>query len=171
MKINPKNENKMKKLVIIFIVLSVSTCGLYAQDKTVKGRVIDKYLEAILVFIMINDTVKVGETDLNGFFQIEIPVSEKKILLAALGAEETVIELADTCDEVEVVMLGRANYDFMTFKKIDRLRIKEIKKLPELHKKAFEKGLFKTDKACYTQEFFLYSGSYHTHEDKPKKRK
>jgi hypothetical protein len=31
--------------------------------------------------------------------------------------------------------------------------MKRFKKLPELHKEAFEKGIFKTDKACYTREF------------------
>ena len=154
MNIDHKNDNYMNKL-IIFIVLSVSTCGLYAQNKTIKGRVIDDLSFETLPYvpIMINDTVAVGRTDLNGFFQIEIPVSVKKILLSYVGIEETVIELADTCDEVEVVMLSRAIYDFITPKKVDRLRLKKFKTLPELHKKAFEQGLFKTNKACYTQEF------------------
>ena len=33
------------------------------------------------------------------------------------------------------------------------MRMKEFKKLPAIHKEAFEKGIFKTDSACYTQEF------------------
>lgn len=72
------------------------------------------------------------------------------------GMESTTIELADTCDEVELVMMFSRIYDFKTLKKVDRLRKKRIKKLPALHKQAFEKGLFKTDKACYTQKFISY---------------
>ncbi|WP_295715972.1 hypothetical protein [Mucilaginibacter sp.] len=147
----------MKKLLIICIALGVSTNSLYAQNKTIKGRVIDDFLETTPgVLIMINDTVEVGKTDLNGFFQIEIPVSVKKILFNTVGIELASIELVDECDEVEVVMMLRDSYDFIKLKKIDRLRMKRFKQLPELHKEAFEKGIFKTDKACYTQEFIPY---------------
>jgi len=97
---------------------------------------------------MINDTVEVGKTDTNGFFRIEIPVSVKKILFSTVGVELASTELADKCDEVEVVMMLRCTCDFMTLKKADRLRMKRFEKLPELHKKAFVKGIFKTEKAC-----------------------
>lgn len=146
----------MKKLLIICIVL-VSTSSLYSQNKTIKGRVIDDNLETLpYVLITINDTVEVGKTDMNGFFQIETPVSVKKILFRYLGLEAATIELMDKCDEVEVVMMLSGTYDFITLKNVDRLRMKIFKKLPELHKEAFEKGIFKTDKACYTQEFIPY---------------
>jgi len=149
----------MKKLLIILIALNVSIYGLYSQNKTIKGRIIDEDFETLpYMSIVINDTVVVGKTDLNGFFQIEIPDSVKKISLSYLGYEPTAIELADTCDEVEVVMILSSTYDFIPLKKVDKLRMKRFKKLPELHKKSFEKGLFKTNKACYTQAFFLYDG-------------
>ena len=144
----------MKKLLILCLVLGVSTSSLYSQNKTIKGRVIDDNLKTLsYVSIAINDTVQVGRTDLNGFFQIDIPVSVKKLLFRDVGIELASIELVDTCDEVEVVMILHSSYDFMTPRKVDRLRMKRFKKLPELHKEAFEKGLFKTGKACYTQEF------------------
>jgi len=156
MNIDHNKDNEMKKL-IIFIVLSVSTCSLYSQNKTIKGRVIDDNLETLpYVSILINDTVEVGKTDLNGFFQIDIPISVKKLLFSTVGIELASIELVDKCDEVEVVMMLSSTYDFITLKKVDRLRMKRFKKLPELHKEAFEKGIFKTDKACYTQEFIPY---------------
>lgn len=143
----------MKEL-IIFIVFSVSTCSLYSQNKTIKGRVIDDNLETLpYVSILINDTVEVGRTDLNGFFQIDIPISEKKISFMFVGVDPTTIKLVDKCDEVEVVMMLSSTYDFITLKKVDRLRMKRFQKLPELHKEAFEKGIFKTENACYTQEF------------------
>ena len=147
----------MKKLGIIFIILSVSNYSLYSQIKTIKGRTITDQFETMsFVSIMINDTVEVGKTDLNSFFQINIPVSEKKILFRGVGLEPAIIELADTCSDVEVVMILSGTYDFMSLKKVDRLRMKRFKKLPALHKEAFTKCLFKTDKACFTQEFMFY---------------
>ncbi|RTL57616.1 MAG: hypothetical protein EKK37_16430 [Sphingobacteriales bacterium] len=147
----------MKKLLILLFLFNVSTGSLYSQNKTISGRVIAEDLETVpLASIMINDTVQVGRTDLNGFFQIEIPVSVNKLLFLFAGMEPTTIELADTCDEVEVIMMFSRIYDFKTLKKVDRLRMKRFKKLPELHKEAFTKGIFKTDKACYTQEFIPY---------------
>ena len=154
MNIDQKKDNEMKKLLIIFIVLSVSTCSLYSQNKTIKGRVIDDNLETLpYVSIVINDTVEVGKTDINGFFQIEIPVSGGKILFRYVGLESTTIELVDKCDEVEVVMMLSSTYDFITLKKVDRLRMKRFMKLPELHKEAFEKGIFETEYACYNRKF------------------
>ena len=147
----------MKKILIICVVLIVSTSSLYAQNKTIKGRVISEFFEIMpSALIMINDTVSVGKTDLDGFFQIEIPVSVKKISLWCLGLEPARIELTDKCDEAEVVMIASFTYDFMTLSEVDKLRMKRFKKLPELHKEAFAKGLFKTDTACYAQEFRPY---------------
>jgi len=61
------------------MVLYVSLFSLYSQDRTIKGRVITEDLEAMpYTLIVINDTVEVGKSDLNGFFQIVIPVSVKK---------------------------------------------------------------------------------------------
>lgn len=157
MNIDPQKENEMKKVLIIFILLSVSIFSLYSQNKTIKGRVISEDFDFLTgVSIMINDTVEVGRTDLNGFFQIDIPVSEKKISFVFVGLETTTIELIDKCDKIEVIMMYIYTYDFMTLKRAERKREKRYKKLPEIHKQAFEKGIFKTDKACYTQKFIPY---------------
>ncbi len=147
----------MKKLIIIFITIGVSVSSLYSQNKTIKGRVITEDLETVpLASIMINDSVKISRTDLNGFFQIDIPISMNKLLFKSVGNESAAIELADTCNEVEVVMMFSFIYDFKTSKKVDRLRLKRFKQLPALHKEAFTKGLFKTEKACYMQMFVPY---------------
>ena len=144
----------MKKLLILLIFFSFSVESLFAQNKTTKGRVIDDFLEPIPgAFIKINDTVEVDKTDLNGYFQIEIPVSVIKITFMYIGYERANIELTDNCNELEVIMMSSVIYDFITLKKIDRLRMKRFKQLPDLHKKAFEKGIFKTEKPCYKQEF------------------
>ncbi|PYF75076.1 carboxypeptidase-like regulatory domain-containing protein [Pedobacter nutrimenti] len=148
----------MRRLFIICTVLCISTNILYAQSKTIKGRIVDDHLETLAyVSIVINDTVKVGKTDLNGFFQIDVPISVKKISFESVGLDKATIKLADKCNEVEVVMMLRGTYDFITIKRVDNLRRKTFMKLPKLHKEAFEKGIFKTDKACYVQEFTPYS--------------
>lgn len=102
---------------------------------------------------MIDDTIEVGKTDINGFFRIEIPVTVKKLLFGTVGIDLASIELGDKCDEVEVIMMLNSTYDFITLKKVDRLRKKRFKQLPKINKEAFEKGIFKTEKACYIQEF------------------
>lgn len=155
--IDQDKNNEMMKFIIICIVLSVSTCSLYSQSKIIKGRVISNQFDCLIgVSIKINDTVEVGKTDKNGYFQIDIPVSEKKISLNYVGIDETTIELVYKCDEIEVVMMLSGTYDFINLKKVDKIRKKRFKKLPKLHKEAFEKGIFKTDKACYKQEFIPY---------------
>ena len=147
----------MRKFLILFIVFGVSTSSLYSQNKTVKGRVITDQLETMPgVLIMINDTVEVGTTDLDGFFQIEIPASVKKISFRYVGVDPTSIELSEKCDKTEVVMMLTGTDDFMTLKGAERKRKKRYKKLPEIHRKAFENGIFETETACYNREFEPY---------------
>jgi hypothetical protein len=135
-------------------VIGISFCSLYSQTKTIKGRVISEHFETIpQLSIMINDTVEVGRTDATGFFQIDIPISEKKISFAFFGLEPATIELIDKCDKIEVVMMYGVNYGHETLKGAERERKKRYKKLPEIHKLAFEKGMFETEYACYIQEF------------------
>ena len=107
----------MKKLIVFCIVFTVSIFSLHSQNKTIKGRVIAEDFETLPeVSIMIKDTVEVGSTDLDGFFQLDIPVSEEKILFRFIGLEPTTIELVETCDNIEVVMMYSYTYDFITLK-------------------------------------------------------
>ena len=147
----------MRKFLILFIVFSVSTSSLYSQHKTVKGRVITDQLETMPgVLIRINDTIEVGTTDLDGFFQFEIPASVRKISFRYVGVDPTSIELSEECDKTEVIMMLTGTDDFMTLKRAERKRKKRYKKLPEIHRKAFENGIFETAKACFNREFEPY---------------
>lgn len=156
---NRKNtETRMKKLIITLFVFIVSASFVYSQNKTLKGRVITVQGETMPgVSILINDTVEVGKTDLNGFFQIDVSNSAKKLLFVDIGLDPAPIVLFENCDEVEVVMMLTGTFDFISLKKADRLRMKRFKELPEIHKVAFTQGIFKTEKACYTQEFVPFS--------------
>lgn len=148
----------MKISLILCLVFSLSIGGLYSQNKTIKGKVITESLEiSPYASIVINDTVKIGKTDLNGYFQIEIPITLRKLLFMGVGMETASIELVDKCQEIEVVMLSSFTYDFMSLKKVDRRRKKRFKKLTELRREAFEKGIFQTANVCYIQEFIPYS--------------
>ena len=147
----------MRKLLIQLIVFSVSICGVFSQDKTVKGRVIDDNMETLpYVPIVINDTVEVGRTDLDGFFQIEIPATVKRISFKYVGVDPTTIELEEKCDKIEVVMMLTGTNDFMTLKRAERKRKKRYKELPEIHRQAFENGIFETENPCYCREFQTY---------------
>jgi hypothetical protein len=147
----------MKKLSILIFAISILISSLYSQDKTIKGRVIAEDFEILPgVSIMIYDTVEVGRTDLNGFFQIDIPIFEKKILFVFVGMEPTAIELVDECDKIEVVMMRSRIYDFMSLRRVERKRKKRFNNLPEIHKQAFKKGIFETQEGCYIREFESY---------------
>lgn len=144
----------MKGLLFIFLVLNISTCSLYSQNKTIKGRVITNDLETMPgVSIMVNDTVEVGKTDLNGFFKVDIPECEKEISFETVGLYPATIELEGKCDKIEVVMMLSGARESISLKRADRELKKRFKKLPEMHKQAFERNIFETENACYKREF------------------
>jgi len=147
----------MKKLLVIFILICSSTGSIYSQNKTIEGKVVSEFFETLPgVSIMINDTVEVGKTDLDGSFKIVIPDSEKKILFKSLGLEPTTIEIVDKCSKIEIVMMLNCTYDFISLKRAERKRWKRYRRLPEIHEQAFEKGLFETKYACYNREFEVH---------------
>jgi len=109
------------------------------------------------VSIIVNDTVKVGRTDMDGFFEINIATSQDKVLFRFVGLDPTAIGLVGNCDKIEVIMTLSGSYDFMSLNRVERKRKKRYKKLPEVHKEAFEKGIFETECPCFKREFeYLY---------------
>lgn len=130
---------------------------LFGQTRTITGRIISEYLETLpQVSIQHLDSTLIGKTEIDGRFTIEIPDTTNFLHLSFIGFEWTTIRIQIDCDTLEVVMMVDAIYDFMTKRKIDRLRMKRYKKLPEIHKKAFDSGMFITEKACYKQNFKSY---------------
>ncbi|MEO6453754.1 MAG: carboxypeptidase-like regulatory domain-containing protein [Ginsengibacter sp.] len=143
------------KLTFIFIatllLLATTLCG---QTRFIQGRVISQDLEPLPdVHIKNKDTILFGKTDINGRFKIEIPQQTQTLVLSWVGLERTNIKLKNDCDTLEIIMLYAATYDFMSPKKIDRQRLKQFKRLPELHFQAYDKGLFSKDTICYSNEF------------------
>jgi len=147
----------MEKILIKCIIFFISISNLYCQNKTIKGRIIDEHLESMpMVSIFNNYNVELGKTDMNGFFQIEIPICENKLLFRFIGLESLNVQLIDECKNLEIVMILESTYDFITLKKADKLREQRLNKTEKYHKLAFEKGIFETDKACYVQKIIPY---------------
>jgi len=145
------------RILLTFIFISFVTGGLFCQTRTITGRIISEYLEPLpLIYIQDIDTTLIGKTDLDGWFKIEISSSTDSLRLCSLGIEWATIQLTSDCDTLEVVMMYDYIYDFITLRKVDRLRLRRFKKLPEIHKQAFDQGLFKTENPCYKQIFVTY---------------
>lgn len=137
---------------ISFIFCIFSAFG----QKTLKGKTIDQFLESVIgITIFDKDTTKIGQTDLNGYFQIELPKETDTLIFAGVGYEWATITVPKECENLELVLFMASTYDFMSPKKVDRLRKKEFEKLPELHSQAYQKGLFKTEKSCVIRKFEL----------------
>jgi hypothetical protein len=143
------------KITVIFIatllLIDTSVCG---QTRTIQGRVISEDLEPLYsVHIKNKDTVLYGETDINGRFKIEIQQNTEVLFLSWVGLERANIKLKNDCDTLEIIMLYAATYDFMSPKKIDRLRLERFNKLPVLYLQAYDKGLFSKKAICYSNVF------------------
>ena len=148
----------MAKYIFLLLIMAVS-CPVYSQNKMIKGIVVDECdLEPIIdVRIIVNDSNYVGVTDINGRFQIEIPLSVNEISFRALAMEDVNLKLSEKCDNIELIMIGRAHYDFMSYRRINKERRNLYKQLPVLHKNAYEKGIFQTPEPCYTREFIEWT--------------
>ncbi len=145
----------MNKFIILVLTISIS--NLFAQNKTIRGRIIGEDLEALpYCSIYLNGNEVFDKSDKDGYFQIEFPVTVKNIKFGCVGFELANIIFDDNCKEMEVIMISDVNYDFITLKKVDRLRMRMYKKLPKIRKEAYLKGLFKSEKHCYLQEFVPY---------------
>jgi len=105
------------------------------------------------VHIENSDNVLFGKTDMDGQFKISIPQETDSLLFRFVGMEWTDIRLKKDCDTVEVVMMYDVIYDFMTSRKVDRLRKERFDKIPNIHSDAYSKGIFKTNTICYEREF------------------
>ena len=108
---------------------------------------------SIGITIFDKDTTEIGKSDFNGFFKIKLPKENNELIFAGVGYEWATITIPKECNEPEIILLLASTYDFMLPKKVDRLRKKEFETIQELHSKAYQKGLFKTEKPCVIRKF------------------
>ncbi|SNQ45042.1 peptidase associated/transthyretin-like domain-containing protein [Cellulophaga lytica] len=145
----------MKFKTTFFISLFLCFFSVYGQ-RTLTGKTINQFFEsAIGITIFDKDTIKIGQSDLNGYFEIKLPQETDKLIFAGVGYEWATIKVSKKCKNLEIILFMASTYDFMSPKKVDRLRKKGFDKLPELHSQAYQKGLFKTEKSCVIRKFEL----------------
>jgi hypothetical protein len=139
---------------ILLLTFLVSSFSVSAQTRTITGKVIDEYFDNLPgVHIQNSDTIQLGTTDINGEFEIEIPINTDSLLFGFIGMEWTSIKLTPNCDRLEIVMMVYVLYHNKSGKQIDRLRKKRFDNLSKIHSTAFTKGQFVSDKPCYERKF------------------
>ncbi|MDP4117555.1 MAG: carboxypeptidase-like regulatory domain-containing protein [Bacteroidota bacterium] len=141
----------------MILIILFNNLGLNGQTRTITGRVVSEDLEALPdVNIQNSEKLLLAKTDLEGRFKINIQQETDRLIFSWIGMELTEIKLHDKCDTVEVVMMYAGTYDFMTLRKVDRLRKKRFDKLPSLHSDAVINGLFKNNNICYERIFIAH---------------
>jgi hypothetical protein len=141
------------KILLSLIFLSFNIIWVYGQ-RSISGKVIEENLETLPeVRIYNKDTVLIAQTSLEGYFELTVPKETNKLLFGFIGYELAAVSLPDNCEYLEVILLVDVLYHHISNRKIDRLREKEFNKLPLLHQKAFDKGIFKFNEPCYHREF------------------
>lgn len=144
----------MKISTFLLCVFLFSSSGIYGQTRVVYGKILDDYLEIVgFARIQSSDSTILTKTDLQGKFKIEIPLEETKLIISGLGYEWATIELPKDCENLEIILLLSGIYDFMSFRKINRLRKKRFKELTYIRSEAYNKGIFSNMEPCYKQEF------------------
>lgn len=153
-----KKIAKMKIATILIIAVLFLNLNLSGQTRTIIGLLISEDLEPIPgLEIKNSEMVLLGKTEMDGRFKISIPQETDSLLFRYVGMEWTDIRLKKDCDTVEVIIMYDATYDFMTLKKVDRLRKKRFDKLPNLHSEAVKNGLFENNNICYERAFEEYN--------------
>ncbi len=146
------------RILLIISTLVIISLDINGQTRTIHGQIVDEDLQYIPMVSICNlDTVEIAKANIDGQFKFELPLGTKKLLLSFVGMEWTTIELKDGCDTIDVIMMNEWIYDFISLKSADRKRLKRFKKLPELHKLAYEKGIFTTLTPCYDRVFEEYN--------------
>jgi hypothetical protein len=147
----------MKVSILLVLTILILNLNLNGQTRTIIGRVISEDLESLpMLDIRDSNSLLLGKTDMDGRFKITIPQETDSLLFRYLGMEWTDIRLKKECDTVEVVMMYDVIYDFMTSRKIDKLRKNRFDNLPTLHSNAVKNGLFYHDMVCYDRAFEAY---------------
>ncbi len=145
----------MMKHFFSLIMVLLSIYPIYAQNRVIQGKVIDEHKLKPIPYadIIINDSIKIGRTGLDGCFQFETSTPVNKLAFRYIEMEPADLQLSDDCNYIELIMVWFPNYCFDSFRKINKKRRKKYKKLPKLHQEAYEKGIFQSPDVCYIQEF------------------
>ena len=112
----------MKNIFLLLMLLSIPLCSVYSQNRTIKGRIIDKETGEALIgaSVVVQGSEQIGTiTNLDGDFILSIPNGKQKIVVSYLGYTTTTLDPKDYqivelttdalgLDEVVVVGYGSA---------------------------------------------------------------
>lgn len=112
----------MKNIFLLLMILSIPLCSAYSQNRTIKGRIIDKETNEALIgaSVVVQGNEQIGTiTNLDGDFILSIPDGKHKIVVSYIGytsvtlnpKDSQIIKLAADAlglDEVVVVGYGSA---------------------------------------------------------------
>ncbi|MFI2741615.1 hypothetical protein ACG2LH_02650 [Zhouia sp. PK063] len=146
----------LKFKISYFLICFFCIFSAFGQ-RTLKGKTIDQFLDsAIGITIFDQDTIKIGQSDLKGYFQIKLTKETDKLIFEGVGYEWATLTVPKECENLEIILFLESTYDFLSPKKVDRLRKKQFEKLAELHSEAYKKGIFETEKPCVIRKFEPY---------------
>lgn len=139
------------KRILLLLFLSTISISLLGQ-KVIKGRVLDENLDPFPgVEVYGNDTLKLGTTDIEGYFEVQASREIDKLTFSSISYEIT--SITNYFSALEVILFADGNYDSPSRCKADKLYNKRIDKLSILHKQAFKAGLFDNGEPCFEYEF------------------
>lgn len=141
-------------------IITFTTCfNLDAQTMDsilIVGKVISENMDPLPeVKIYDTDSVILGFTEMDGSFEVKVPLTCRNLLFGFIGMEWTLIEIENDCKNYEVIMLLHVIYDFMTTNRINRKRKKRIKQMQKIHTSAYASGFFVERKPCFCYVFQL----------------
>lgn len=128
-------------MIFFFLVFSFVS---QAQNQVLNGKVIGQELTP-LPAIQIKDEqgILLGETDFDGYFQINLPIDKNKISFQGIDYQTEIITIPKDCSFFQLILLYDWLFDFVSLKKAKKKLLKARKKeLPLLYNEAIKKGVF-----------------------------
>ena len=142
----------MRTILSLILMSLFLTFHMKAQPLNISGKVIGEDLvELPMVNIYDNDTTLLTTSNLNGTFELSLDSNE--LLFGFLGMEWEKIAVSESCSKLEVILLLASTYHYKSHRKIDRLRKEQFDNRDEIHRRAFEQGIFKNDAPCFEYVF------------------
>ena len=146
------------KICLGLVFFLISFCS-HGQTRVLSGKIIgsefrDKNDTSEVEFwdlnearIWSNDSL-LGYSDSHGEFRVELLSGDNNIAIGWIGMYPEKFELSDTCRYVEIILLPDARYDFVSYRKEQKLRAKDRAILPFLYEQAYAQNIFKRKEPC-----------------------
>lgn len=132
-------ERETLLLLIQFFLINTG----FGQSRTISGKVVnDGLLPVSFARIYSSDTVLIATTDIDGNFKTAIPSGVNSFIISSVGMETKLINYTSDCSVFEIILLNYIIYDFVTEKKVLRLEKRRHKRITNIYRNAYEKGIF-----------------------------